>query len=110
MSVEIDIGVAGHGDRHALAVESRGIQRLQVVDGGDIVRGKIMRAARRGVVRAITADGPRVIIVQAFEPRHHVLERLGHRWQCRIGEMHLAVRHIAMKLGAKSPPDMCRGT
>ena len=74
-----DRGPAHHGDAHAGAIDARLVERLEVVDGGEIPGGQVM--PRLAVLRCHRPEAlvlrPVPQVVQGHHPFHHVGQGFG---------------------------------
>lgn len=106
-----DVGTAKDGDALAVALDRLGVNRLEIVDGVEIARRQVMRAAVAVVGRWLLAQvqRPAVKIVQRNDAVNDVGQRPRDLRLAGIGEMELVSVTIAPDFGMKRPPDLGDG-
>ena len=103
---EIDIGVPDDGDLLTGAIDAGVVKRIQVINGGEIVRGKVVCAAATVVSRVAGGHQPmhrlRIEVIESLEATHHAGQS-GRNGGLRGGrEMRLAFHVVAVNRGVKS--------
>ena len=97
---EIEGGIADDGDLLAVAIDAGGIERGDVVDGGEVVGHEGVYALAGSVLGADDV-GAQLEIVEAEEAADHIFERGGNGGFVHIGEVGFAIHAEAMEARAE---------
>ena len=104
---QVDGGLADHYQCLARAIDSLRQQRLDVIDGGEVVGRQDVAVSAGVIVRRRPPrlhPGVETEVIQSADVADHRLQRRGNGRLFRVREMQFAVHQVMVKLGSERAP------